>query len=87
MPGGAIAKLSEFLLSAFSRLLSIHSTRPGNSALPQPHREPIRTTIIGSAIGLDLVIKILHRLGFAEVRAGRTPQNDPQHRQTHARSH
>ena len=39
--------------------------------------EPILITIIGSAKGLDLVIKILHRLGFAEARAWSKPQVDP----------
>jgi hypothetical protein len=46
-------------------------------AKPVETREPILITIIGSAIGLDLVIKILHRLGFAEARAWSKPQVDP----------
>ena len=35
------------------------------------------STIIGFAIGIDLVVKILHRLGFAETRAWSKLQNDP----------
>ncbi len=46
-------------------------------AEPVETREPILITIIGSAIGLDLVIKILHCLGFAEARAWSKPQVDP----------
>ena len=47
----------------------IYSAPPGGSAPTQPSREPILITIIGSAAGIDLAIKILHRLGFAEARA------------------
>ena len=46
-------------------------------AEPVETREPILITIIGSAIGLGLVIKILHCLGFAEARAWSKPQVDP----------
>ncbi|PSN11059.1 hypothetical protein C7293_25775 [filamentous cyanobacterium CCT1] len=46
-------------------------------AEPVETREPILITIIGSAVGIDLVVKILHRLGFAEARAWSKPQNDP----------
>jgi len=49
------------------------SAEPGRS----PTREPVLITVIGSAIGVDLVIKILHRLGFAEARAWSKPQVDP----------
>ena len=55
----------------------IYSAPPGSPAPTQPTREPIHITIIGSAIGIDLVIKILHRLGFAEARAWSKPQIDP----------
>ena len=50
-----------------------HSRSPGSPTPTQPVREPI----IGSATGIDLVIKILHRLGFAEGRAWSKPQIDP----------
>ena len=55
----------------------IYSAPPGSPAPTQTSREPIHITIIGSAIGIDLVIKILHRLGFAEARAWSKPQIDP----------
>ncbi len=55
----------------------IYSAPPGSPAPTQPSRETIHITIIGSAIGIDLVVKILHRLGFAEARAWSKLQNDP----------
>ena len=55
----------------------IYSAPPSSSAPTQPSREPILITIIGSAVGIDLVIKILYRLGFAEARAWSKPQIDP----------
>ncbi|MGB3138428.1 MAG: hypothetical protein WBB18_16595 [Nodosilinea sp.] len=55
----------------------IYSAPPGSSAPIQPSREPIHITIVGSAISIDLVVKILHRLGFAEARAWSKLQNDP----------
>jgi hypothetical protein len=55
----------------------VYSAPPGNPAPTQPARETVLITVIGSAIGVDLVIKILHRLGFAEARAWSKPQIDP----------
>ncbi len=55
----------------------IYSAPPSDFAPTQPSREPIIITIIGSATGIDLVVKILHRLGFAEARAWSKPQIDP----------
>jgi hypothetical protein len=46
-------------------------------AAPEPTREPIRILIIGSALGIGLIIKILHHLGFAEARAWSKAQIDP----------
>jgi len=46
-------------------------------AEPQPSREPVRVILIGSAVGINLVIGILHRLGFAEPRAWSKLQRDP----------
>ncbi|MGB5973026.1 MAG: hypothetical protein WBG38_06895 [Nodosilinea sp.] len=46
-------------------------------AEPVEVREPILITVIGSNPGIDMVIKILHRLGFAEARAWSKPQIDP----------
>ncbi|NJL54585.1 hypothetical protein HC928_04855 [bacterium] len=50
---------------------------PPSSPAPQPSREPIFITVTGPLIGIDLVVKILHRLGFAEARAWSKPQIDP----------
>ncbi|WP_017298893.1 hypothetical protein [Nodosilinea nodulosa] len=47
------------------------------STEPAEAREPILITVIGSAAGIDMVVKILHRLGFAEARAWSKPQIDP----------
>lgn len=40
-------------------------------------REPVRIMVTGSAVGIDLIIKVLYRLGFAEPRAWSKPQIDP----------
>ncbi|HEY9879037.1 MAG TPA: hypothetical protein V6D29_11305 [Leptolyngbyaceae cyanobacterium] len=45
--------------------------------LIEPSREPVRIMVVGSAIGINLIIKVLHRLGFAEPRAWSKPQIDP----------
>jgi hypothetical protein len=55
----------------------IYSAPPSDPAPTQSRRDRILITIIGSATGLDLVVKILHRLGFAEARAWSKPQIDP----------
>lgn len=55
----------------------IYSAPPGSSAPTQPNREPVHVTVIGSATGIDTVVKILHSLGFAEARAWSKPQIDP----------
>ncbi|MGB3309906.1 MAG: hypothetical protein WBG32_09130 [Nodosilinea sp.] len=44
---------------------------------PSDPREPVRVMLIGTATGMELVIAILHRLGFAEPRAWSKPQLDP----------
>jgi hypothetical protein len=54
-----------------------YSLPPGSPAAPQPSREPVRVILIGSAGGINLVIGILHRLGFAEPRAWSKAQLDP----------
>jgi hypothetical protein len=54
-----------------------YSLPPDSPVAPQPVREPVRVILIGSAVGINLVIGILHRLGFAEPRAGRKVQRDP----------
>ncbi|WP_242021221.1 hypothetical protein [Nodosilinea sp. FACHB-141] len=55
----------------------IYSAPPGSSAPTPPSREPVHITVIGSATGIDTVVKILHSLGFAETRAWSKPQIDP----------
>lgn len=50
---------------------------PTNTPASQPTREPVLITIIGSAFAINLIIKILHRLGFAEAGAWSKPQIDP----------
>jgi hypothetical protein len=50
---------------------------PGSADTSQPTREPVRVILIGSAVGINLVIGILHRLGFAEPRAWSKVQRDP----------
>jgi hypothetical protein len=50
---------------------------PPSSPVPSPSREPIFITVTGPLIGIDLVVKILHHLGFAEARAWSKLQNDP----------
>ncbi|MEM9004925.1 MAG: hypothetical protein AAGE59_15550 [Cyanobacteria bacterium P01_F01_bin.86] len=42
-----------------------------------PTREPVRVILVGSGIGTNLVIGVLHTLGFAEPRAWSKPQIDP----------
>lgn len=46
-------------------------------AEPAETCEPILITVIGSNPDIDMVIKILHRLGFTEARAWSKPQIDP----------
>ncbi|MFQ4134887.1 hypothetical protein PGN35_001065 [Nodosilinea sp. PGN35] len=55
----------------------IYNAPPSSPAPTQPSREPIYITVIGPAIGIDLVVKTLHHLGFAEPRAWSKLQNDP----------
>ena len=50
---------------------------PASNPPPEPTREAVLITVIGSTIGIGLIIKILHRLGFAEVGAWSKPQLDP----------
>ncbi|PSN19447.1 hypothetical protein C7271_07265 [filamentous cyanobacterium CCP5] len=54
-----------------------YSLPPSSPAEALPPREPVRVILIGSAAGINLVIGILHRLGFAEPRAWSKLQRDP----------
>ena len=50
---------------------------PAGTPTIKPSREPVLITIIGSTMGLNLIIQTLHRLGFAEVGTWSKPQIDP----------
>ena len=50
---------------------------PASTPASQPTRESVLITIIGSTLAVNLIIKILHRLGFAEATAWSKPQIDP----------
>ncbi len=54
-----------------------YSLPPSSHTVHEPTREPVRVILIGSAVGINLVIGILHRLGFAEPRAWSKLQRDP----------
>jgi hypothetical protein len=54
-----------------------YSLPPSAPAEPQSSRKPVRVILIGSVEGINLVIGILHRLGFAEPRAWSKVQRDP----------
>jgi hypothetical protein len=51
--------------------------RLANDTASLSTREPIRIILIGSPPGVNLIIGILHGLGFAEPRAWSKPQMDP----------
>ena len=55
----------------------IYTPPPAEDKDSAPVRDPVTITVIGSKLGVELVIKILHRLGFAEARAWSKPQIDP----------
>lgn len=40
-------------------------------------REPVRIMLIGSKVGIDVMVKLLHQLGFAEVGDWSKPQTYP----------
>ncbi|MGF1567746.1 MAG: hypothetical protein ACFCVD_06710 [Nodosilinea sp.] len=54
----------------------IYSPPPSDSIPATTTREPVRVILIGSLVGINLVITILHRLGFAEPCAWSKPQKD-----------
>jgi hypothetical protein len=64
-------------MSEFIPNTEIYTLPPGNDIPDLPQREPIRVILIGSIPGINLVIAILHRLGFAEPRAWSKPQKHP----------
>lgn len=55
----------------------IYTPPPIKDKDPAPVREPVIITVVGSALGVELIIKVLHRLGFAEAIAWSKSQIDP----------
>ncbi|MEM6868650.1 MAG: hypothetical protein AAF528_09750 [Cyanobacteria bacterium P01_C01_bin.121] len=55
----------------------IYAPPPIKDKDPAPVREPVIITVVGSALGIELIIKVLHRLGFAEAIAWSKPQIAP----------
>ncbi|MDA0674723.1 MAG: hypothetical protein O3C67_13590 [Cyanobacteria bacterium] len=55
----------------------IYAPPPATDKDPAPIREPVIITVIGSALGVELIVNVLHRLGFAEARAWSKSQIDP----------
>ncbi|NJL48296.1 MAG: hypothetical protein HC929_13455 [Leptolyngbyaceae cyanobacterium SM2_5_2] len=64
-------------MSNFIPNTEIYFLPPSDSAPARSTREPVRIILIGSIVGINLIIAILHRLGFAEPRSWSKPQNDP----------
>lgn len=52
-------------------------TAPPNSEPAKPTRESVLLTAVGSELAIELIIKILHRLQFAEATAWSKLQIDP----------
>ncbi|MBE9070634.1 hypothetical protein IQ260_28750 [Leptolyngbya cf. ectocarpi LEGE 11479] len=56
----------------------IYNVPPQSSPTPtDPHRESVLITLVGSTIALNLTIKHLHKLGFAESDAWSKEQIEP----------
>ncbi len=43
----------------------------------EPHRESVLITLIGSTIAIELIVKHLHKLGFAEPNVWSKEQTEP----------
>jgi hypothetical protein len=54
-----------------------YSAPPSDPLSTEPTREPVRIIVTGSMVGIDLIIKVLHQLGFAEPKAWSKPQINP----------
>ncbi|NEP19151.1 MAG: hypothetical protein F6J97_20010 [Leptolyngbya sp. SIO4C1] len=65
------------MLQNFEPNTEIYSAPPGSLNKSNANREPVRIILVGSAMGINLIIKILHRLGFAEVGDWSKPQAYP----------
>ncbi|MEO1300162.1 MAG: hypothetical protein AAFW75_31205 [Cyanobacteria bacterium J06636_16] len=64
-------------MSDFIPNTETYSLPPSDPNDPAPTRESIRIILIGSTVGINLIISVLHSLGFAEPRAWSKPQLDP----------
>lgn len=56
---------------------SLPPSDPNNLGSSAPSREPVRVILIGSIRGINLLIGILHTLGFAEPGSWSKPQINP----------
>lgn len=54
-----------------------YSPPPTVPTPPKATREPVRFILVGAEMDIDLVVKTLHQLGFAEPRSWSKPQIDP----------
>ena len=54
-----------------------YSPPPTIPTPPNSTREPVRVILVGAETDIDLIVKTLHQLGFAEPRAWSKPQTDP----------
>ncbi|MEL6322122.1 MAG: hypothetical protein AAFQ57_15970 [Cyanobacteria bacterium J06626_14] len=66
---------SENTLKADEAAVSLQQSGPPDDVVPT--REPVHIILIGSGISTNLVIGVLHTLGFAEPRAWSKAQVDP----------
>ncbi|MGF1521754.1 MAG: hypothetical protein ACFBSF_05475 [Leptolyngbyaceae cyanobacterium] len=66
---------SENTVTAGEEAVSLQHSAPSDEVTPT--REPVHIILIGSGISTNLVIGVLHTLGFAEPRAWSKPQVDP----------
>ncbi|MBE7381039.1 MAG: hypothetical protein F6J95_006480 [Leptolyngbya sp. SIO1E4] len=64
-------------MSEFIPNTETYTLPPDTPNEPALTREPIRIILIGSTAGINLIINILHSLGFAEPRTWSKPQIDP----------
>ncbi len=65
-----------------SKVLDINHTvlmpvMESNNSLPLSHRESVKILIIGSRRGINSIIHLLYRVGFAEVASWSKPQVAP----------
>ena len=72
----------ELAMQEFLPSTDIYNIPPQTPPTPEdPHRESVLITLIGSTIAMDLIIKHLHKLGFAETNAWSKEQTEPKSEQ------